>query len=87
MLGVVENMSGLRMPAATLHFTAPDSDGGERDVSDAVRAALAGFPGLTASADVFAPTRGGAERVRALGTVWYMDKHCAAARKQAIWNA
>ena len=44
-LGVVENMSGLRMPAAALRFSAPDGRGGERDVSDAVRAALAGFPG------------------------------------------
>ena len=64
MLGVVENMSGLRMPAAALRFSAPDGRGGEEDVSDGVRAALAGFPGLMAAADVFAPTRGGAERVR-----------------------
>ena len=62
-LGVVENMSGLRVAASALRFTAPDGCGREQDVSDSVRAVLASFPGLTAAADVFAPTRGGAERV------------------------
>ena len=65
MLGVVENMSGLRVPASAVRFSAPDGRGGEADVTEAALAALAAVaPGLVASADVFAPTRGGAERVR-----------------------
>ncbi len=65
MLGVVENMAGLVVPARALRFTAPDGRGGSNDMTAAATAALAAVaPGLVATADVFAATGGGAERAR-----------------------
>ena len=39
-LGVVENMSGLRQPAAKFRFLAPQTSGGEQDVTEKVLAAI-----------------------------------------------
>ncbi len=84
MLGVVENMSGLRVPASAVRFSAPDGRGGEADVTEAALAALAAVaPGLVASADVFAPTRGGAERVRPAPKTCSVTVCCLGAHKSA----
>ena len=39
-LGVVENMSGLRQPVSGFRFKALDGNGGEQDVTQQVLAAL-----------------------------------------------
>ena len=69
-LGVVENMSGLQQPLASMRFMS-QAEGGEpaRDVTQQLLALLEGSAlnadDIVAQSDVFKPTKGGAESMAA----------------------
>ena len=69
-LGVVENMSGLRQPLADMRFVSQASgDSAPRDVTQELLALLKGsalnVEDIVAQSDVFKPTKGGAEHMAA----------------------
>lgn len=69
-LGVVENMSGLQQPLASMRFMAQPGGGkAPRDVTQQVLALLQGsdldVESIVAQSDVFKPTKGGAEAMAA----------------------
>ena len=69
-LGVVENMSGLQQPLASMRFMS-QAEGGQpaRDVTQQLLALLEGSAlnadDIVAQSDVFKPTKGGAESMAA----------------------
>ncbi len=69
-LGVVENMSGLQQPLASMRFMSQAEDGEPaRDVTQQLLALLKGSAldadSIVAQSDVFKPTKGGAESMAA----------------------
>lgn len=69
-LGVVENMSGLRQPLASMRFVSQAAgDSAPRDVTHELLALLKGsalnVEDIVAQSDVFKPTKGGAEHMAA----------------------
>ena len=69
-LGVVENMSGLQQPLASMRFVCPAKAGEPtRDVTQQLLALLKGSTlnadDIVAQSDVFKPTKGGAESMAA----------------------
>ncbi len=69
-LGVVENMSGLQQPLASMRFMAQSAgDEAPRDVTQELLALLSGSAldadSIVAQSDVFKPTKGGAEHMAA----------------------
>ncbi len=69
-LGVVENMSGLQQPLASMRFMSQSAgDDAPRDVTQELLALLSGSTldadSIVAQSDVFKPTKGGAEHMAA----------------------